>query len=1127
MSYNTTEDLRNELKNSEKSFENTKKQNLNQGARTQTDLYPKTAMPATYETVNNIVASILADSEYSELIKEVEDKNGVSKEDKLGDNPIDWFYESQSPVAQKSREEVFSQLSNILTEDNFFGGCDDSGTSTYLSANEITTNCRYNPCDQSTHTTDAAKCAVEKAALPGIQAGLVSGLENIKDVDSGLILDVLELAKTNEQAAIDKLANAIYDPVKFASNKGWVESALPRIKTQKGLEEAKERARKLLEQLENRRQTVENAVQNSPYGGVNIGFKEQCFFLAHLQTFMALRGKLRGVIREEQLGRHFFEKKMPSVNEDGAQGNRCMQLHGEPFGFINKLTQSPSKSYFFDRIDAAALSTLQPMIRLFKVETDENGREYTVELNFDSYSRDIALSLQTQGKRGSGVGINDFSFAYEATNPFGIKKTITSKLSIFANSFNELLAPRYGTGTYDDGTLKTEVTYQYTDLALKTTSQTFKKAKFNPQNADVALRDYEKVNFRLKAVVGYAAPYSGNGNNFDYNAIYNSFVTLNLTPTIHEFKIDETGRVTFDINYLAYVEDFFDHPSFNIFTDPDIAIQEMERRFNRIIKDQKCKASQSSDEDRAAERAKIEEEKLANFNALIRNMVHEDKVHQLDIKLGDLAQYQTTGPLLPVDEELLKFLVDKYNITVGLNAEVFKVPEDSENGSSNTGATSSDEKFTSNPIENIPFFWASDMIDVILKYIGRNLDVITTYLKTQVGLDAADGYLSEQGQFYSIELLNYQAQLENFKRFRVLLGPMEVVNPVAKDGEPVSIISNLGDIPISVKYFLEWLTNKVLKTDRQIYPLPVFLNQFFNNFIRDFLNNDTCFGNAAKQKVRMGQASISAYNTLQPVDPPTPYVDDIQYLMEQQGNRILDLTNAPQPVLSVMGYRDDPRIVGTLNQETNYLVYYASRVQPVEKMQGNRTADNSRGIFHYLLGSDKGIIKNITLNKNNAPGLAELRFEQEGYDGLAQLLVLYDAGIKTYFDASAFPGNYIYVEPKGFDPSLGYDITKLGIGGYFMIIKSEHSLKAGFAETNITAKWVAQIESNENKTEQEIADQKSCEERQSTRKETVSVEGFEQSLSGVPGLGFLSDFLGGVTKKPTDNGASGSEGDPT
>ena len=41
---------------------------------------------------------------------------------------------------------------------------------------------------------------------------------------------------------------------------------------------------------------------------------------------------------------------LPSVADNGAEGNRCMELHGEPFGFINKLTQSSSKKYFFDQI---------------------------------------------------------------------------------------------------------------------------------------------------------------------------------------------------------------------------------------------------------------------------------------------------------------------------------------------------------------------------------------------------------------------------------------------------------------------------------------------------------------------------------------------------------------------------------------------------------------------------------------------------------------------------------------------------------------------------------------------------------------------------------------------------------
>ena len=35
---------------------------------------------------------------------------------------------------------------------------------------------------------------------------------------------------------------------------------------------------------------------------------------------------------------------------------------------------------------------------------------------------------------------------------------------------------------------------------------------------------------------------------------------------------------------------------------------------------------------------------------------------------------------------------------------------------------------------------------------------------------------------------------------------------------------------------------------------------------------------------------------------------------------------------------------------------------------------------------------------------------------------------------------------------------QFGIGGYYMIIRSEHSFGPGKADTTITAKWVAQVE---------------------------------------------------------------------
>ena len=50
-------------------------------------------------------------------------------------------------------------------------------------------------------------------------------------------------------------------------------------------------------------------------------------------------------------------------------------------------------------------------------------------------------------------------------------------------------------------------------------------------------------------------------------AIYNSYITIYLTPTIHNFSFDETGAVTFDIEYLAYIEDAFSQSTYNIFAE--------------------------------------------------------------------------------------------------------------------------------------------------------------------------------------------------------------------------------------------------------------------------------------------------------------------------------------------------------------------------------------------------------------------------------------------------------------------------------------------------------------------------------------------------------------------------------
>jgi hypothetical protein len=333
----------------------------------------------------------------------------------------------------------------------------------------------------------------------------------------------------------------------------------------------------------------------------------------------------------------------------------------------------------------------------------------------------------------------------------------------------------------------------------------------------------------------------------------------------------------------------------------------------------------------------------------------------------------------------------------------------------------------------------------------------------------------------------------NFKKLRVMLGPLEIVNPKIPNE---SAFVNIGDIPVSVKYFTEWMTVNLIAKEQAIYPLSRFLTDFFNCLIRGFLNNKDCFSGIIKQKTTLMQSVVTSYkdiiidkdgkSTTSPYDEITkkilsPPRGDYKITDPTKPLSRMQMSLMPQPILNVSGIRGSPLVNPGVDREVNYLIFSAGRTQPAELMQGRKNnwysaikdeqgnesevlnpGDHSRGIFHYILGKNKGIIKSIELSKTNSKFLKEVRFEQEGFRGLEQLREVYDVNITTYANVKAFPGVYIYVDPHGFAPSSMVngeilDLTQFGIGGYCMIYRSEHTFGGGQAETKITAKWVASI----------------------------------------------------------------------
>lgn len=769
----------------------------------------------------------------------------------------------------------------------------------------------------------------------------------------------------------------------------------------------------------------------------DIKFKEQCVLLSQITTLAQYRRNLDLVAPADN---------RPLPYKTTPEKNAPLVVDGESFGFMNKLTQYPGMKQFFD-MTTAEISGLQPLIRLYKVRdaNSTTAKSTEQEINFDSYAKgsDVAAIFTNKDKRGFGAGIKSFNLIFDGQDIFAQKKSIKATLKIQANSFSELLKERG----------PTKRTYRYIDLALKTGKTINEKYP-----------ELDELNFRLKAVFGYTPITNSILRSSVETALRGTFVSVNLTPVTHNFDFDDLGRVTFTIEYLAYVDEFYNKPRMNIFTYAESYITVLSRKiaFDSLALAGKCEddttEAEAATKKLAAQKKKdhehglIEKEKKASLKNIFDTLLANDKIYFLNLsrvqlkellKLGPYYEFtpQINAPGTPLAPGLQGSLADSWKEAIA-GSDIDSKKKDDLEASLLIGGLDSLQ---------IPFFYIGDLLNLI---IGNMAQFLT---ETKDGLKATTDYdgIPFDLTIAAAEVNTLEESIKEFKKFRVLLGPLELVNH-STDG---IVYVNFADIPVSVKYMSEWLTSKLLKKDQAVYPLVQFMKDLFNDLIKKYLNKSDCYPFSIKQKVRLFQSVVTSYPNKPGTDEITSHIVDNNL----PGNRlnILKVKKSDMPLLNISGKASLDRPNPGFDKEMNYFVFYAGRTQPMDLMNGKRGPDEDRGIFHYVLGKDRGIVKTIRLNKTSSPGLKEVRFEQEGYDGLRQLREIYDVDIDSYANVRAFPGNYIFVDPRGFDPSLtgfnkdGFDLTDLGVGGYFMIIRSEHNFGPGLANTKLTAVWVA------------------------------------------------------------------------
>ena len=728
---------------------------------------------------------------------------------------------------------------------------------------------------------------------------------------------------------------------------------------------------------------------------------------------------------------------------------------------MNRLVVDPSQNVLFT-LKPETVSQLIPHMRFFKVESDENGVDKEVEISFDSNVKNDITGVKgaLRRQRGYGVGVRNFNFSYDGTDPFSAKKAISAKLSIYASTFDDLLRERKD---------KKNQPYKYAELALKTGGFSGDIEELTKLERD----NLNKLNFRLKVTVGWSAPKDTfvSLTAAQKKAVYNSFITMYLTPTIHSFNFDETGALTFDIEYLAYIEDAFSQKQYNIFSSITPSAQAREALFDYYV-DLGCDLNNGVEfkEFRQADELVVSQINLTAFNRLMTELAAKDKIYYLNLT------YQQISQLLDNPSANVPFPTPVANsgLSEDLIAEITK--------EATAGETFDGTKFlslaaVSEQNESISYFYLQDIIGVAMGMIEKDLDagsknlLDSEYVKLIIESNAVDGF---DKQKYVNSLKSKQVTLKNslqqFQQMRVVLGPLEIFSSIR---DIKTLLFSMGDMPISVNYFFEFMSKKVLEKSIINYPFSKFIKDLVNDLIKNFLNSGDCTAVDSSQKLSLSSTTISAYNRMSNKkgawSPDRPPIDDItnQIISSESPER-----EPGEPVLYLGGERDAPIESLSIDRMMNYFVFTVGRKSPHTDYVGDRNKDSGLGIFHYMLGENRGIVKNITLERTQATGLKEVRFEQEGYNGLEQLREVYNVSIDTFLNVQSFPGVYIYVEPKGFSPTTTEDLTRFGIGGYYMIYKTTHTIGPGVADTNIQAAWVASkgedTESDGSSTEKKV-----------------------------------------------------------
>lgn len=749
-----------------------------------------------------------------------------------------------------------------------------------------------------------------------------------------------------------------------------------------------------------------------------------------------------------------------------------------PSDIISSMTSRGGIREFLN-MDNTTLGLLVPKVRLYKqyYQSIDDTVGKSVEYVFDdSLNADnIAAMTASPDRRSGGAGIQEVSWEFNGTNPAEAERVITVSMKLVFQSAYDLLGNRYDPAEgnilaidpeedflAEDGI---QYTRNYVDLILHPPSKT--EAFGGRAREDEVGNKYVPKFYRLKMVVGWAIPEGQfpnllNEPNETYRdgeapkskteklkeELRSMELSIFLNLVSHQLNIRENGQIELSIDYIGSFEETINGNAANVLTagDPqdsrlqDLASEEQfydnKRNFiegsRKVIQEaqkqldcidtsteqgrEKAKELEEKIKEHS-ESIKKETEKVEEFDNNSKSIIYQQFLARLNQKVKTFSLNATqakdwtdsldTNIRPKFDNIVGNVLSNEANLNASLEAQTMLLSETVVAG---TDLSGDQEKELEKAIKTSKK--ALEDKDVNFIYFGDILDL-------------------------ACELANSNVNNQVDSVMKILTGPVMITHPRIAGLNGKKILMNLADIPISYDDFQLFFFETVVRKELASYPLRTFIKDVLERLVKKVLQPRECFAKGREQRqVDIGMTNFTVRSSV----------------AKQMG---LDSnTSSSRFQLDISEFINQNPEGSDPDSDYNCMLLYMTSYASFD-LEADEEEDRKKGIYHYFIGAERGLIQKIEFSRSDVQGLREAR--QAESRNLGQIRDVYNANVRMVGNTLYIPGMKVFLNPpigfgrpeagtkkpdeaSGKPGMYGSLANLLGIGGYYDVIKVQSTI---------------------------------------------------------------------------------------